>query len=73
VWDEGSKEEGAQKVEIVYQQQTSEQKDAQIKGKVRGYKGGERVDEDVWVGALVRPGEWISLCDVQRRLGDGWE
>jgi hypothetical protein len=53
VWDEGSKEKGAQEVEIVHQQQTGEQKGAQIKSKVRGYRGGEKVDEDVWVGALV--------------------
>jgi hypothetical protein len=33
VWDEGSKEEGAQEVEIVHQQ-TGEQKSAQMKGKL---------------------------------------
>jgi hypothetical protein len=34
VWDEGSKEEGAQEVEIVHQHQTGEQKSAQMEGKV---------------------------------------
>ncbi len=66
VWNESGKEEGAKEVEIVYQQQASQQKGDKVEGQVRRDRSGERVDENVWVGDPVGSGEWVPSCDVQR-------